>query len=339
MGRAARRALACATLLALAATPAWAAAPPSPAPEPGSKTAPPATAAEEIQRDLKAGRFGTAVFRCERAGLGGDTPSPSGASLRTLCALAYLGLGDKLAAAGAQEEAGKRWSRASDLDPRLLDDPAFVARLLQLGRGEAARSTGALDTAPPHHEHEPPGGLDAAARPGASHGQRAAGVPPGGDALAPPESGPAGASPATARAGRTFGVGLSTGFDGLLALDLAWLYRGRVAFEVSAGLLYRTLDTRVRLYGTDDALTPVVGLGLVTPFGAYGEQGRAGVRVERYESLYRVGQAMHVDVGLSWAVWKLDLFAGVAFLTSLDQEDDLRLLFFPQYAAQALIYF
>jgi len=73
--------------------------------------------------------------------------------------------------------------------------------------------------------------------------------------------------------------------------------------------------------------------------GAYGQQGRAGVRVERYESLYRAGQAMHVDLGLAWSVWKLDLFGGVAFLTSLDQRDDLRLLFFPQYAAQILVWF
>lgn len=288
--------------------------------------------------------MGTAVFHCQRAELGaepGEGPAPASDALRALCARAYLGLGDKLAAAGARAEARARWARASELDPRLLDDPTFLARLASDvdPAGAPARQE---PPAPSHHEHVPPGKNTGAGAPTpatAAPAEAADGRATEGAPATASEDAPSPPTDAGPRAERTVGVGLSTGFDGLLALSVAWLYRGRLAFEVSTGLLYRTLDTRVRFYGGQDALTPVLGLGLVTPFGAYGKQGRAGVRVERYESLYRVGQAMHVDLGLAWSVWKLDLFGGVAFLTSLDQHDDLRLLFFPQYAAQVLVYF
>ncbi len=139
------------------------------------------------------------------------------------------------------------------------------------------------------------------------------------------------------RHGRTFGVGLSGGFDGILAVTLSVLAGEHVAVEASLGVLFPTLDARVRVFGLKEMLTPVVGLGMVTPLG---REERFGLELDSYRELYELGQLLHVDVGVSFAYGDyLDVFAGVAFMTSLDQNDPDRVLFFPQLAVQTLVYF
>ena len=139
------------------------------------------------------------------------------------------------------------------------------------------------------------------------------------------------------RGGRTFGVGLSGGYDGALAITLSLLASEHVAVEASIGLLFPTIDARVRVFGFREMFTPVVGLGLVSPLA---DEARFGLKLDTYRELYELGQLLHVDVGVSFAYGDyLDVFAGVAFVTSLNQNDPDRVLFFPQLAIQALAYF
>jgi len=142
--------------------------------------------------------------------------------------------------------------------------------------------------------------------------------------------------PPGARGGKVFGVGLSGGFDGLVGVTASFLYAERLSVEVSFGVLFPTIDTRVRIYGSKDALTPVLGFGMTTPLDG---DANFGLEVPGYTSLYRLGQTVHVDIGLAWRVWEMDLFGGMAFITSLDQDHIDRLIFFPQFGLQGQFMF
>ena len=132
------------------------------------------------------------------------------------------------------------------------------------------------------------------------------------------------------------GIGLSGGFDGLLGVVASFLYKERLSVEVAVGVLFPTIDTRVRFYGMKAAVTPVFGFGMTTPLEG---DARFGLDVPGYSALYQLGQTLHVDIGVAWRIWELDLFGGMAFITSLDQDDLDRLLFFPQFGAQAQFLF
>ena len=132
------------------------------------------------------------------------------------------------------------------------------------------------------------------------------------------------------------GIGLSGGFDGLLGVVASFLYEEMLSVEVAVGVLFPTIDTRVRFYGMNAAVTPVFGFGMTTPLEG---DARFGLDVPGYSALYQLGQTLHVDIGVAWRIWELDLFGGMAFITSLDQDDFDRLLFFPQFGAQAQFLF
>lgn len=290
------------------------------------------TAAEEA---LTAGRHGSAVVQCE---LAESEATESGRALelatRTVCARAYLGLGDKLAAIGSAAEARQRWDKAAQLDPTLVDDPAYAERL-QTGRAPGTTPPRLPDTPPPADrppEHRPP---DPETPPPADT------LPPGLTTATPEVEETAGPvtppTPPGPRAGRQLGLGLGLGFDGVTTLTVSWLRDEHLSFELSVGLLFRTLDTRVRVLGFRSVVTPVVGFGMMTPFG---RDERFGPELATYRDLYELGQHVHVDLGLSWAASRhFDVFAGVAFLTSVDQDHPDRVVFFPQGALQALYYF
>ncbi len=285
------------------------------------------------QQALEAGRHGSAVVQCELAEHEAQQAQrPLELDTRKVCAQAYLGLGDKLSTIGSAAEARECWQKAAQLDPTLLDDAAFVQRM-QTGVSPTPPPPRLPDTPPPadkppeHRPPDPPTPPEPPAAPGAMTDpslHRAADP-----VVPPPDPGP--------RAGRKLGVGLGLGFDGVTALTLGWLRDEHVSFEVSVGLVFRTLDTRVRFLGFRRAITPVLGVGMMTPFG---RDERLGPELGSFRALYELGQHLHVDLGLSWAASNhFDVFAGVAFLTSVNQDHPDRVIMFPQAAVQALYYF
>lgn len=300
-----------------------AAVPPLPAlaAEPGPSEPAPAAAATSlspgdavllaaVEDHLASERAGTAAVLCEERGLrAADEPLPL--VLRAACARAYLALGDKLASMGA-ESARRRWEHAADLDPRLLDDPGFAARMetgLPPG-GEPPPRTPGGEPPPEHHEHVAPSAPSAPEepRPDAGH-----------------------------RSGRALGLGLGYGYDGAGSLVITWMSQGHLSIEASVGLLYPVVDLRARWFGLTTDLSPVLGLGMTIPFD---REGRFGASIGGFDALYALGESVHVDIGLSWAPTRhLDLFGGVAFVTPLDQDHPDTVLFFPQLALQALWYF
>ena len=165
-------------------------------------------------------------------------------------------------------------------------------------------------------------------------------APPGVVPTAPPVQAHAATAPPVEpgpRARRGLGVGLSLGYDGAAAFTASWMSSGAVSVDLSVGLAFPTLDVRVRWYGRTDALSPVVGLGLLSPYGA---KDRLDLGLDELSRLYALGECVHVDLGLSWAVSAhLDLFVGVAFVTPVDRDHPDTVLFFPEPAAQVLGYF
>ncbi|MGM0577763.1 MAG: hypothetical protein ACQEXJ_18695 [Myxococcota bacterium] len=295
--------------------PDWEAAEPESQPEDESEE--PGWARPRVDRVgelLAHGEPGAAVVQCDELRAEAERsdrtpPLPA----REACARAHLALADLLDDLGDVDEARANLHRAASWDPRLLDDPDFVDRM------KHTRPRREVAPAPP-----PPRPRPTRRRP-----------PPVSEPA--PDSEPDRARSPGPRAGRTVGVGLSGGFDGLLGLAVGWMYEELLSVEVGVGVLHPVLDSRIRLYGMRHRLTPVVGLGMTTPLAA---SGRFGVDAGPYEELYDLGETVHVDVGLSWApVGGLDLFAGLVFVTTVDQEHPDRLFFFPQVAAQALWYF
>lgn len=274
-----------------------------PAPAPTAEPAPPQTPFEKTRVAVAEGRFGAAVVLCDEArrDAGGGVELPLEA--RAVCARAYVGLGDKLYAVGSRDAARQRWEQGAALDPRLLDDPAFTERL-------ARTETAPTPTTPP---------------------------PPAPPRSTEPEPEPARPADAGPRWDRGLGAGLSFGFDGVGAVMISWMTDGTIAVDFSVGVVFPVFDVRVRWFGLQKPLTPVLGLGMTIPFG---DLNRLGGGLGSFHSLYELGESMHVDIGASWAVTEhLDLFAGVAFVTPVDQSNPDTVIFFPQLATQIVWYF
>lgn len=304
-----RLALACVVCSALLVAP-WGALPATRAAEPTPpetsappEPPPPNERLAAIEAELAAERYGGAVVLCEEAA----RQDALTLELRAACGKAYVGLGDKLLAAGSPDNARKRWEEAVAIDPRLIDDPDFVRRL------EA--STPPRTTTP----DKPPGA-------GKASEPKPRPLPKKPLPLPEERKGPL--DDAGPRWDRDLGIGLSFGVDGLVALAVGWLSDETILAEVSFGLIYPAADVRVRWLGIRNCLTPYLGLGMLVPFG---EQDRFGIDVAGYDSLYELGEAIHVDIGIAYTpVHRLDLFVGVAFVTPLDQDHPDTVLFFPQ---------
>lgn len=321
----------CVTLLATSALAA----------EPATSTPMSKKAAAEVANIMKLyeqRKFGSAAFRCDRAipaakNRGDDLP----VEIIKICAQANLKLGDKLARVKSYRQAVQRWRKAGRLDVTLYDDEAF-SRRLETGLPGSAAGARRLDKRQlkPARDSFPP----------KRRVTRIRRQKPKARKVAPPkpewpegEKGP--------RAGRVIGVGVSGGWDGVLTVALAWMHAERVSVEIATGIFFRTLDTRIKVYGLKEMLTPFIGVGMLTPFGPRAKNPSGGQRVlprfdldiPAYGNLYAVGQMFHVDVGLSLAVWKMEISGGASFYTSFNQDDPNRLLFFPQFGAQVMFYF
>ncbi len=362
-------------------------------------TAPPARAAAPAEpwvqtvRDLiEHDQVGAAAVRCDEAeGSAAAAKKALSLEARSLCALAHRGVGDRLELIGSLEDARDHWRKAARLDPRLLDDPGFVAKLrggsehapppsprpaqpaptepqpteptqpeIPPGTLPPLRDTGGSSAGTPAEPKLPPLYVPPASEPPRLPGFRdedpAAAEPglvfepsvdhgPGTPEPAPPAQEPARGPapepeptrPPGPRAGRVFGVGLSGGYDGILAISIGAMFQELISVELSIGVLYPVLDARVRFYGLRRAFSPVVGFGMTTPLS---DKGRFGVKADAYDNLYDLGETVHVDLGLSWAPHRhLEVFAGFAFVCSLDADDPDRVLFFPQSSVQAMFYF
>jgi hypothetical protein len=265
-----------------------------------------------IEQALEKGRAGTAVFVCElqaeqRKTEGKSLPS----ALRAPCAKAYRVLGDRFEKVGSPAEAKKRWRKAAELDPRLLDDVDFLKKLTVKVAVKKKSPLSMLQvTKRPITKKKPP-------------------KPKITKPVKPPE-------PPGPRGDQGFALGVGAGYDGLLNVVASWMYEEIFSVEVSVGILFRSLDTRIRVYGIKDEFTPTVGFGMTTTMGP---EPRFDLELPMYEDLYRLGQSIHVDIGVSWKVSNMDIFGGLALITSLDQDHPDRLLFFPQFALQTLYYF
>lgn len=249
--------------------------------------------AETILKAVVNKKFGAAVLLCADAL---KTPGADQA-LRSLCARAHVGLGDRLLEANSPANARVRWEEAATLDPSLMDDPDFVARL--------------ATPTPAARPHTP-----VAPRPILERPVRKKRPTP----VATAEDGP--------RFGRGFGMGMSFGFDGLMSATLSWLTDQRYLVEVAFGIVYPSADVRFRWLGLKHCVTPYLGAGLFVPFG---QDDRLGLDLASYESLYELGESFHLDLGVAWMPYVgLDLSAGIAFVTPFDQEHPDTVLFFPQ---------
>jgi hypothetical protein len=264
---------------------------------------------ENLQRVITKGELGRAVLLCQTAAeVAKDESRELEPETRKLCAKAYLAVGDRMARLGLAEDARERWKAALTADPELIDDPSFVTRL-QTGRAPPP------ERSPVEGPRTKPGTPDK----GVEKKQ----------AEPDPNAGP--------RDGYWLGVGVVGGFDGIFGFALSTMWEELLAIELSVGLLYPTFDARARVYGHRGILSPVVGVGMLTVFG---RTERFGLDLPRYRDLYKLGQLFHIDAGVSVVIAEhLDLFAGMAFLTSVDQDHPDRLLFFPQFALQAMVYF
>ena len=281
-----------------------------------ARAAEPAERQDQIEKELAGERFGSAVVLCELTAKEAELSL----ELRGLCGRAYLGLGDKLLAAGSSENARKRWEQAAAVDPRLMDDAGFVKRL---------ESSTSITPTPRVKPRDP---TSSTPRPSENKPRPLAKKPlphPEERTGPPPNAGP--------RWDRGFGLGLAFGFDGLASLAIGWLTDETVLVEVSFGIVYPTADVRVRWLGLRSCVTPYLGAGLLVPFG---ETDRLGLAIGSYQSLYELGEAFHLDIGIAYTpLHRLDLYAGVAFVTPLDQAHPDTVLFFPQVAAGVSWYF
>lgn len=316
---------ACGTLGFVYAPPAGAV----PAPEATKKTSgDPAEVA--IGQALDAKKPGTAVFVCElRLEKYRLAKEAVPVTIRTLCAQAFLALGNTLETAGATGQARSRWKVALGLNPGLLDEPEFLKRFTA-SAGVKAPPSPALQATPgkaPRPAFKP----IPAIRIPASAPKKKVPAPAALERAEEPPSGPPGP-----RDGRVFCLGVGAGFDGLVSLSVGWMYREVFSVEASFGILFRSFDTRVRYFGLREDLSPVVGFGMTTTMGS---DARFGVALPMYEDLYRLGQTVHFDIGLSYKAGMSETFAGVVFITTLDQEHPDRLLFFPQFGVQSQLWF
>ncbi len=265
----------------------------------------------QIEAAVAAEQFGTAVVLCGDA-LKVEAPD---LELRALCGKAHVGLGDRLLAAGSPANARVRWEEAATIDPRLMDDPGFVKRLA--GLPKAAVPDSPETTKEPDPTRNPP-----VRRPAPRPRPEPVKVEP---RVQGPDDGP--------RWDLGFGLGLSFGYDGLASVTMSWLTDQRYLVEVALGIIYPSADVRFRWFGLTNCVTPYLGAGLFVPFGS---KDRLGLDLSSYESLYELGESLHVDVGIAYMpVIGLDLTAGISFVTPFDQDHPDTVLFFPQVSAGA----
>jgi len=278
-----------------------------------ARAAAPGLDAKAVDDELAQGRVGSAVVMCEGAlERAGEAGLP--ADVRASCGRALVLLGDRLQQAGSPDNARKRWLQAVAVDPRLLDDPAFAKKL----DGTAPTPEPGPATPPPEVRPKPEPRPPVASAP-------------------PPKRPPTRKTPPGPRHDRSLGLGLSVGFDGVVAVDIGWLVDERWLIEVALGVVYPTADVRFRWLGMRSCVTPYLGAGLLVPFGA---EGRFDVDISGFRALYELGEAVHVDIGIAYTpVHTLDLYLGLAFMTPFDQDHPDTVLFFPQISGGASWYF
>ncbi|MFO0748970.1 MAG: hypothetical protein U1F43_25385 [Myxococcota bacterium] len=275
-----------------------------------------------IATEYSGGRIGSAVVLCEEAE---RAQKLSDDATKQTCAQAMVVVGDKLLAAGSPENAKKRWLQAASLDPRLLDDPAFAKKLASVPVDVKPPDVKPPDVKPPDvtpPDIKPPDIKPPEVKP----------LKP--VVVAPPKGPPGDAGP---RWSRSLGLGLSVGFDGVLAADVGWLVDEQWLVEVALGIIYPTADVRFRWLGLKRCLTPYVGAGLIVPFGA---TDRFDLDIGSFRALYELGEALHIDIGLAYTpVHRLDIYLGIAFLTPFDQDHPDTVMFFPQLSGGVSWYF
>ena len=285
-----------------------------------------------IAQALEAKRYGLAVAVCDDLSLGNKSVLAD--ATISLCAKAHQGLAEAFAKRQLMSEAQRHWQRAAVLERSLTAAPVGTQEVQPHATASAmATNPGPSDPSPPER-----GPTDRMSSPYDPSPRRAPKTPPAQLEIATEKQvvvfsdlapGP--------RHDRTFGIGLSGGFDGILAITVAVLAHEYLAIEASVGILYPTIDARLRWHGLRSTLSPVLGLGVTTPLGG---RERFALEIGGYRDLYQLGQTVHLDIGLSLAIGDyVDIFAGVALLTTLDQDHPDRLLFFPQAAVQTLCYF
>jgi hypothetical protein len=268
-----------------------------------------------VAQHTGAGKPAKAIAICEAQKVRPATPD---AQARKTCAMAYLALGDRLHVIGASARARSYWDYASKLDLELMDDEDFLVRL-------------APPLAPPAPTPPPVAAPSPIPVPGPGAPQQP--VKPAGTwppTIKKAKSGPV--LPDGPRADRNFYMGLGAGYDGLASIHIGWCHAERVLLEVSTGLIFPVLDSRVRILGPRRELTTFLGIGMTTPLG---DEDLFGLDLPTYESLYALGETFHVEGGLSWAVsQKVEVSGAAVFVTSLDANSTNQIVFFPQFGAQ-----
>ncbi len=274
-------------------------------------------------------RFGEAVARCS------DRPKAElDRALRELCAQAAVALGDRLASSGQMSLARSRWEQALDWNPALADSPDFMERLTLPVWGVSEDDTALTDTAP--------------ARVGEGQASpRTAGEAPLGDGANAGETPGDSAKTVRARpvqeawraARGDVAIGLGTGwYDGLLGATFTLVLGGRFEAVTSVGLVYPTFDLRLRFHAEDGPLTPTLGLGFFIPFEAATRAGDA--LLDPLEALYDLGDAFHVDLGVTWFLdWGLAVSSMVSLVTTMDQDHPDAVAFHPQWTTHIGLHF
>ncbi len=258
---------------------------------------------------IEGGKPAAAVALCTANGV---SPQTDSVEARKVCALAYTKVADRLHLIGLKSRARSFWLHASKLDMELLDDPDFMVRLTPEPAPNPAPSPAPIaqravrmqpDVARPALLAKP---VESAVK------------------VAPTPPGP--------RANDGFYLGVGAGYDGVASVHMGWCHAERVLLETSVGLVFPVIDTRLRILGSRTELTPYVGVGITTPLA---RQDNLGLDLPTYQSLYALGQTVHADLGLAWAFSaSLEAFGGLAFVTSLDDNDPNQIIFFPQFALQ-----
>ena len=283
----------------------------------GQDLSPPPIAAwiTEANSLIEGGKPAAAVALCKANGVSPETRS---VEARTACALAYTKVADRLHLIGLKSRARSFWLHASKLDLALLDDPDFMVRLTP----EPAPSPTPVPVPAP----QPTTQMQPLMARSAVFAEPIERAEPAETAVkvAPTPPGP--------RAHSDFYLGVGGGYDGVASVHMGWCHEERVLLETSVGLVFPVIDTRVRILGSRSELTPFVGVGITTPLA---RQDNLGMDLPTYKSLYALGQTLHADLGLAWAFSEsLEAFGGLAFVTSLDENDPNQIIFFPQFALQ-----
>lgn len=272
-----------------------------------------------IRDALAAERPGAALALCEAREL---TAMPR--DIRVMCGQAALRVGDQLRGAGLGALARERWQQALAFDPALTDDPLVLGRLVD-----------ATPTPPRNNDQIIPDDTTVPPQPQPSHtGRRTAAaraIASGEVDLSAPSDPPAPPGP---RAERHLSISIGAGYtDGMLGFALGWLSGERLWMELATGLVFPTVDARLRFLVLREEVTPFIGFGIIVPFGS---NDRVGLGLSGVEAIYELGDAFHLDIGITWAaVEGLEVLAGVTFVTPFDSTHPDTVTFFPQFFGAA----